>query len=64
MIAIILEKILKIYLFKSPSFEEDVKDCWNFEKSVEQYKSIGGTALIAVTEQIKRFKLKYLYNSN
>jgi argininosuccinate lyase len=57
-------KLINFIDIKSSSFEEDVKDCWNFEKSVEQYKSIGGTAFTAVTEQIKRFKLKYLYNSN
>lgn len=43
----------------SPSFEEDVFEVYNFENSVEQYVSIGGTAKSAVLAQINRFKSKH-----
>ncbi|OXU31402.1 hypothetical protein TSAR_005853 [Trichomalopsis sarcophagae] len=36
----------------SPVFDEDVKNIWNFESSVEQYKTCGGTSLAAVQQQI------------
>eukprot|EP01135_Chromosphaera_perkinsii_P010756 Nk52_evm35s2209 gene=Nk52_evmTU35s2209 len=39
-----------------PSFEEDVKSIWDFEKSVEQYSSSGGTSKSSVLEQIANMK--------
>ncbi|RMZ94024.1 argininosuccinate lyase, partial [Brachionus plicatilis] len=42
----------------SPFFEKDVVEIYDFEKSVEQYTSIGGTAKNAVLEQINTFKTK------
>lgn len=43
----------------SESFEADVVEVYNFENSVEQYSSIGGTAKSSVQSQIKTFVLKY-----
>lgn len=43
----------------SPVFESDVQDVYNFENSVEQYKSIGGTAKSSVMTQINHFKSKH-----
>lgn len=50
--------LIKIYFF-SESFDEDVFEIFKFEKSVEQYKSIGGTAKSSIIEQIKFFKNIY-----
>jgi len=36
-----------------------VESVYDFEKSVEQYSSVGGTAKVAVQQQINHFKLKY-----
>ena len=44
---------------KSEFFDFDVEDVLNFEKSVEKYSSIGGTAKVAVEQQINHFKKKY-----
>ena len=43
----------------SEHFDSDVKEVYDFEKSVEQYSSIGGTAQSSVLEQIKYFKIKF-----
>lgn len=40
-------------------FDTDVQDVYNFEKSVEQYSSVGGTAKSSVQGQINHFKPKY-----
>eukprot|EP01059_Diplonema_ambulator_P025048 TRINITY_DN4202_c0_g2_i1.p1 TRINITY_DN4202_c0_g2~~TRINITY_DN4202_c0_g2_i1.p1 ORF type:complete len:470 (+),score=120.06 TRINITY_DN4202_c0_g2_i1:49-1458(+) len=40
----------------SPKFEEDVKDVWSFETSVERRNATGGTAKSAVLKQIDRIK--------
>jgi len=40
----------------SPVFEADVRDVWDFRKSVERRSSVGGTAPSAVREQIARAK--------
>lgn len=36
----------------SPKFSDNVKDCWNFEKSVEQYTVEGGTSKQSVVKQM------------
>jgi len=43
----------------SECFDTDVESVYDFEKSVEQYSSVGGTAKVAVQQQINHFKLKY-----
>lgn len=50
-----LEKLKEI----SEHFDSDVFDVYNFENSVEQYTSIGGTAKSSVQVQINTFKLKH-----
>lgn len=40
----------------SPVFTTDIVNVWNFENSVEQYKSEGGTSLTSVQEQIEELK--------
>jgi len=46
----------------SPLFEEDVKNVWNFEHSVEQYQSVGGTSKSSVLKQVAETKqLKNLF---
>ncbi len=52
--------MIKFFSLKSSSFEADVQAVYNFENSVEQYVSLGGTAKSAVQTQIKNFKDKYL----
>lgn len=37
----------------SSKFDEDVTSVWNFQRSVEQYQSTGGTSLNSVENQIK-----------
>ncbi|XP_071849197.1 argininosuccinate lyase-like isoform X2 [Apostichopus japonicus] len=37
-------------------FDEDVAKLWDYETSVEQYSSLGGTAKSAVSKQIKELK--------
>lgn len=44
-------------------FESDVTSIYNFENSVEQYTSVGGTAKSAVVAQIGHFKAKYAKTS-
>ncbi|KAI9472531.1 argininosuccinate lyase [Coemansia sp. RSA 989] len=39
-----------------PSFEEDVLETWNFEKSVDNRSSIGGTSRVTVKAQIEMLK--------
>jgi len=39
-----------------PSFEEDVKNVWDYEKSTNQYTAIGGTAKSAVLQQVEKAK--------
>jgi argininosuccinate lyase len=41
-------------------FDTDVLDIYNFEKSVEQYTSTGGTARSSVQTQINHFKSKHV----
>lgn len=48
----------------SDHFEMDVFDIYDFEKSIEQYNSIGGTAKNSVLEQIQKFNSKYNININ
>ncbi len=43
----------------SPNFESDVHEVYNFENSVEQYVSMGGTAKSSVQAQIDHFKRKH-----
>lgn len=43
----------------SINFDSDVMEIYNFENSVEQYASKGGTAKLSVLEQINNFKQKY-----
>lgn len=50
-----IEEMIKI----SSYFEGDVFEIYDFEKSVEQYTSIGGTAKNSVLQQIITFKSKY-----
>jgi hypothetical protein len=51
---------LLIYFYgRSEHFDTDVADVYNFEKSVEQYSSVGGTAKSSVLQQINHFKPKY-----
>lgn len=38
------------------NFSEDVYEIWSFEKSVEQYTSVGGTSLKSVRQQIEFLK--------
>lgn len=47
----------------SSSFTEDIKNIWNFEHSVEQYQTIGGTSLSAVRQQIELLK-NWLHSEN
>ena len=39
-----------------PEFENDVMQVWNYESSVENRSSIGGTCRLRVLEQIKELK--------
>ncbi|XP_051161453.1 argininosuccinate lyase isoform X2 [Leptopilina boulardi] len=45
----------QLQLFSS-AFDTDVNNIWNFENSVEQYKTEGSTCLSAVREQIKTLR--------
>ena len=36
----------------SGSFEDDVMKVWQYESSVEQYQSLGGTSKAAVLKQV------------
>lgn len=47
---------------ESELFDQSIEKVYNFEKSVEQYSSIGGTAKIAVKQQIKHFSDKYKFS--
>lgn len=47
------------FLYCSINFDSDVMEIYNFENSVEQYASKGGTAKLSVLEQINNFKQKY-----
>jgi len=37
-------------------FAEDVADVWNYENSVEQYQSTGGTSKAMVEKQISQLE--------
>jgi len=39
-----------------PAFEEDVTKVWDFERSVENRSSLGGTSQATVMEQIEKLK--------
>ena len=41
------------YSVFSALFEEDVKNIWDYETSVNQYNATGGTGLESVTRQIQ-----------
>jgi len=40
----------------SPLFEKDVEKIWNYENSVDQYTSTGGTSRVAVLKQIEELR--------
>ncbi|XP_038056055.1 argininosuccinate lyase-like [Patiria miniata] len=40
----------------SPAFEEDISAVWNYENSVEQYTSTGGTSKQAVMKQVQQLE--------
>lgn len=42
----------------SSKFDADVSAVWNYEHSVEQYTSTGGTAKSAVLDQITKMEEK------
>ena len=42
-----------IYSVFSDLFEEDVKNIWDYETSVNQYNATGGTGLESVIRQIQ-----------
>ena len=52
----LIEEILSLF---SSKFDKDVTSVWNYEQSVEQYQSTGGTSLSNVEKQIK-FLLDWL----
>ena len=54
-IMLIKENLLHI----ADKFDQDIHELYNFEKSVEQYKSIGGTARQSVKNQLEHFKTVY-----
>ncbi|CAG8530621.1 17384_t:CDS:2 [Acaulospora colombiana] len=39
-----------------PAFDQDITEIWDFEKSIENRSSLGGTSRVTVTEQINRLK--------
>ena len=44
---------MSVYLLHcSNSFEDDVTEVWQYESSVEQYQSLGGTSKSAVLNQV------------
>lgn len=43
-----------ICLLFSLFFDDDVKKVWNYENSVDQYTSVGGTSKSAVIQQITK----------
>jgi len=45
-----------ILLFFSSFFSEDVMTIWNFENSIEQYQSYGGTSKASILQQIENLK--------
>jgi argininosuccinate lyase len=47
-----MHKMLSFWIFCSASFEEDVKKVWDYENSVEQYETAGGTSRKSVQQQI------------
>jgi len=50
---------LPMYQSVSPLFERDVHARLDFEKAIERYNSIGGTARVAVVAQIEALQDKY-----
>ena len=50
-----------VFHILSERFEADVVEVYNFENSVEQYSSIGGTAKSSVLTQINNFKMKHFF---
>lgn len=48
----------------SDKFGDDVTSVWDFENSVEQYTSTGGTAKASVSQQIKHMETLLANSSN
>lgn len=48
----------------SNKFGDDVTSVWDFENSVEQYTSTGGTAKASVSQQIKHMETLLANSSN
>ena len=48
--------IILFLLCFSKVFAEDVADVWNYENSVEQYQSTGGTSKAMVEKQISQLE--------
>ena len=46
-----------IIIYFSDKFEEDISQLWNYEHSVEQYQSFGGTARVNIAIQIQQLEL-------
>lgn len=46
-----IHQLIQLYVFSS-YFDVDVGRVWNYENSIEQYQSIGGTAKESVLHQI------------
>lgn len=45
-----------MFLF-SNNFDNDFEKIWNYENSIEQYDTIGGTAKSSVKEQIRNLEV-------
>ena len=45
-------------MYFSDKFAKDIEEVWDFESSVEQYTSAGGTSKSCVLEQIKLVRIK------
>nr|CAG8524212.1 11408_t:CDS:2 [Entrophospora candida] len=48
---------LKDFKNLHPSFESDVQEIWDYEKSIENRSSLGGTSKKTVLEQIEKLKI-------
>ena len=49
--------LVNFYFFVfSPMFDNDIKNVWNYESSVEQYQAFGGTSRNSVEKQIQKFE--------
>ncbi len=49
--------INNLIVYFSPAFEEDVSAVWNYENSVEQYTSTGGTSKQSVLDQCLKLQV-------